>query len=94
MQPRDAHTQQKVCFPGGKGGPAALQSIEEGARGSVILFFIHCAKCAVNEILLPVSLLALCPKARTAPLSSALTCLRVPTHTAPPIVTLEPREGC
>lgn len=85
---------RKSAFQGEKEGPAALQSTEEGARGSVILFFIHCAKCVVNEILLPISLLALCPKARTAPLSSALTCLHVPTHTAPPVVSLEPRGGC
>lgn len=44
---------------GEKEGPAAWQSTEEGARGSVILFFVHWAKCAVHGTLLPISLLVL-----------------------------------
>lgn len=77
MQPRDAHTQQKSLTQGEKEGPVAWQSTEEGACGSVILFFVH---CAVNEMLLPISLPALCPEAHSARLPSALTCLHTPTH--------------
>lgn len=83
VQPRDIDTQQKgLAFLAReeKEGTAAWQSTEEGACGFVILVFILCAKCAVNEILLPISLLVLCPKAHSAPLPSALTCLRAPTH--------------
>lgn len=95
MQPRDAYTQQKSLTQGEKEGPAAWQSTEEGACGSVILFFILCAKCAGNEILLPISLLhSVLRLVLLLFTQHSCACTHLPTLTVPLLLSLEPRGGC